>query len=75
MTGESGKVARVTVDHDLCVGVGMCIQFEPEGFRRGAAGLSEFVSNGEWSTDALMEAADACPMGAIAIIFESADTP
>ena len=74
MTEEGRKVAGLTVNHDLCVGVGMCVQFEPKGFRLDASGLSEFLPDGGWTTEALMEAADACPMGAIAIIFEPNET-
>lgn len=75
MTGGGGKIVHVRVDHDLCAGVGMCVQFAPAGFRFDAAGQSEFIPDGGWSVKALQEAADACPMSAITLTFAPADTP
>jgi ferredoxin len=61
----SKKAYRATVSHDLCVGVGMCMQHAPGAFGFDDEGLSVFRPAGEWSDEQLHEAADACPTSAI----------
>jgi ferredoxin len=58
---------KVTVDHDRCVGVGMCVMASPGGFDFDDEGLSVFQAAGEWSEDQLVEAAHSCPSSAIAV--------
>ncbi|MDQ2811945.1 MAG: ferredoxin [Actinomycetota bacterium] len=38
-----------TVSHDLCVGVGMCLQHAPGAFEFGDDGLSVFRPDGGWT--------------------------
>lgn len=64
-----GKVVlRAEVSEDLCVGVGMCTHVAPGAFKRNPEGQSEFREEGEWTAEALREAAESCPMAAITII-------
>lgn len=57
---------RAVVDHDLCAGVAMCTQAAPGAFALNDEGLSEY-RDGPWPAADLAEAADACPMAAIAV--------
>jgi ferredoxin len=69
MSGQpkSGKI-RAEVSHDLCTGSGRCVHVAPKGFRFNDERLAVFDANGECSALEVREAADACPMGAIAVI-------
>jgi ferredoxin len=64
MTGMP-KTYSVAVSHDLCVGVGMCLQYAPGAFDFDDGGLSVFRRDGEWTDEQVEEAADGCPTGAI----------
>jgi ferredoxin len=65
---------RAVVDHDLCAGVGQCVQIAPGAFRIGDDGLAVAVAvepssgSGGSSAEEIAEAADSCPMAAIAIV-------
>jgi ferredoxin len=74
---------RAVVDHDLCAGVGQCVQIAPGAFRIGDDGLAVAVEPGQssalgapsapsalsaFSAEEITEAADSCPMAAIAIV-------
>jgi ferredoxin len=56
------------VDHDRCVGVGMCRVHAPNAFRFDANRLAVFDPRGSWSAAELREAVDACPMSAISLV-------
>ena len=58
-----GNVAK-----DLCVGCGMCAGACPEGFRLSDDGLAEgYQELPETSVEDARQAAEDCPVGAIAI--------
>jgi ferredoxin len=68
---------RAVVDHDLCAGVGQCVQIAPGAFRIGDDGLAVAVAvepsggsggSSAFSAEEIAEAADSCPMAAIAIV-------
>ena len=69
-----GARIRAEVSHDRCVGVGMCVQVAAAAFRLNPAGLSEFQPHGNWTREAVEDAADACPMSAITIAEDDGDT-
>lgn len=71
MSDPKSARLRAEVSYDLCVGVGMCIQFAPTAFRLNDTGLAVFHPDAVWTPEELQEAADACPMSAISI-FEMA---
>lgn len=66
MSDEPAHVSAV-VDHDLCVGAAQCIRVAPGAFALDADGMSVFAPHGPWSRHELEDAADACPMAAIAV--------
>jgi ferredoxin len=69
------KTYSAAVSHDLCVGVGMCMQHAPGAFDFDDEGLSVFQPDGEWTDDQVEEAADGCPTSAIRLSRGGADAP
>jgi ferredoxin len=55
---------RVSIDPSLCSGFGACVDLAPALFRLEAGGVASTVE-AETSDPAAVEAAAACPMGAI----------
>ena len=54
---------KVTLDHEGCIGCGLCVSSVPEVFRLNGDGLAEAVADGP--DDAVQNAIDACPVSAI----------
>ena len=69
------KTYSAIVSHDLCVGVGMCMQHAPGAFDFDDEGLSVFRPDGEWADEEVEEAADGCPTSAIRLSRGGADAP
>ncbi|MDR0344230.1 MAG: ferredoxin [Nocardiopsaceae bacterium] len=65
MTASRRRVPAAEVDHDLCAGVAMCVQYAPNAFRLDESGQSVFDPDGEWTAQELTDAVDGCPMAAI----------
>jgi len=60
---------RPEIDHDVCIGDGICVDICPEVFEMHDDNLA-YVTNanpGSELTDRVQEAADACPTSAISI--------
>ena len=57
---------RISIDSSLCNGYGVCESLAPEVFELGAEGIA-VLRTGVSEDDAVREACDACPMGAISI--------
>jgi len=57
---------RVTIDRSLCSGFGSCIEASPRLFRLDGEGIAT-VTVAETDDASVLEAADACPMGAILV--------
>ena len=62
-----GPKLRAEVSHNLCVGAGMCVYHSPEAFKFNAERLAVFDPDGGWTADAMREAAESCPMGAVTV--------
>lgn len=57
---------EVRVDHDLCIGCGMCMGIAPHVFQLNSSGKADAVSGVEADgRDAVQEAIDTCPTAAI----------
>ena len=58
---------QIVIDRSLCSGFGACAELAPEAFEVDDGGL---VSLRVRTSDdaAVLEAADACPMGAISVV-------
>lgn len=58
---------RITVDHDLCVGSGMCVAVAPQIFRLNEERQAEVMEGADIPLALAVEAADNCPVGAITV--------
>jgi ferredoxin len=57
---------RISIDRSLCNGHGVCEAIAPEVFELGDDGLA-VLRTARSEDDAVQEACDSCPMGAISI--------
>lgn len=55
----------VKVDQEKCIGCGMCAGLCPETFIMGSSGKAEVIN--DKTTDCSKNAAENCPVGAIAV--------
>ncbi|HET8529387.1 MAG TPA: ferredoxin [Gaiellaceae bacterium] len=62
---------RIVIDRSLCSGFGACADLAPETFAVDDGGLVA-LRVGTSSDPAVLEAAAACPMGAITVVEEEA---
>ncbi|GAA2022759.1 hypothetical protein GCM10009839_20290 [Catenulispora yoronensis] len=65
---------QVTVDKDLCIGSGGCVLRAPDGFELDAARQSCARHEVMASSDAVLDAAENCPVEAISIVEEGSGT-
>lgn len=68
MNGKRPAKVRAVVDRDLCAGVAQCVQIAPGAFRLGQDGLAVAAASGPFTDQEVAEAADSCPMSAIAVL-------
>lgn len=57
---------RVSVDRSLCSGFGACVDASPDLFELDRSGIA-LVTVSETDDPRILDAADACPMGAILV--------
>lgn len=70
-----GDKWRVEVDRSVCIGSGMCIGSAPDDFKLDAGRQSHPRLEILDSSEAIMEAAESCPVEAISIVdAESGET-
>lgn len=62
------ELIQVVVDHDLCVGAGICIATHPTLFRFGGTGQADYVGD-RLDQVAALDAAELCPMSAIRLVY------
>ncbi len=62
---------KIVIDRSLCSGFGACAELAPDVFDVDDGGLVS-VRTGTSGDPAVLEAAAACPMGAIQILEEEA---
>lgn len=64
-----GERVELTVDRNVCIGVGQCELLEPEVFRLGDDDeLAEVIGDATLPRDRAEAVVDRCPSGAIAIV-------
>ncbi|MFN8572098.1 MAG: ferredoxin [Gemmatimonadaceae bacterium] len=63
----SGRQLRITVDHELCVGNGQCVNVAPGVFRHNDYVQSEVVNPAGATEQAVLRAAHLCPTSAIRV--------
>jgi ferredoxin len=65
-------VLRIEIDRSLCDGIGACIEAAPGLFELGADGIAVVRVDVTDAPDAV-DAACACPMGAITVVDQDDD--
>ena len=68
MTSSNARF-RVVIDHDLCVGSGLCVATDSRSFAIGVDGKAEYSSEAV-DVDLAEEAAELCPQAAISLVSE-----
>jgi ferredoxin len=68
---DNDQTTEARVDHDTCVGVGMCVLYAPDAFDFNDDAQAEFKPRGDWTEVGLQEAADACPTSSITLVRKS----
>jgi ferredoxin len=58
---------RIEIDRSLCSGFGTCADLAPDVFELAPDGIAA-LHTGDSSNRDVLEAVDACPMGAISVI-------
>jgi ferredoxin len=66
---QTGKLVRVYVDGDLCVGSTMCVSVSPTAFQIQSDGHAAYIAEGIDEAVAL-DAAELCPVSAIKLVYE-----
>jgi ferredoxin len=59
-------VYQIVIDRSLCSGFGSCVELAPDVFELDAAGTAS-LRVGRSADPAVLDAAAACPMGAIIV--------
>jgi len=57
----------ISVDKEKCIGCGACASIAPNTFKIGDDGKSEVINESGDPSDAIKQAAEACPVQAITI--------
>ena len=60
------NLARIKVDHDICVGSRICVAIAPRAFRLDANGQAIVEGEGE-ALNVIQAATESCPVSAIAL--------
>lgn len=63
---------KIVVNEETCIACGACMQDE-EHFTWSDSGISKVVSNDNLESEALANAIDFCPVGAISIVEDNAE--
>ena len=66
---------RVEVDRSVCIGSGLCVASAPDGFRLDGGRQSHPVKEETDASEALLAAAESCPVEAIALRIAGSSEP
>lgn len=62
-----GKITKIIIDQQLCIGCGACAAMTPEVFALNKAGKSEVKNPNAADDDSIKISANACPLNAISL--------
>jgi ferredoxin len=66
-----GRIARIAVDRDLCIGSAICVDLAPEVFQLDDTATSTVIDPEGAPEEKLLEAARGCPTDAI-LLYDAA---
>lgn len=69
-SGPAGKITRIEVDRDLCIGAASCIALAPETFELDGEGKAIVKKLDAHTQEEIMAAAESCPTKAISLYDE-----
>ena len=69
-----GRIARIAVDRDLCIGSAICVDLAPEVFQLDDTATATVVNPHGASDEELLQAARDCPTEAIRL-FDAQGQP
>lgn len=62
-----GKITKITIDQELCIGCGACAAMTPEVFALNKAGKSEAKNPNASNDESIKISAQSCPLSAISL--------
>jgi ferredoxin len=68
-----GRIARIAVDRNACIGSAMCVFIAPGVFQLDDEGVSTVVNAGGDTDAKILEAAEGCPVTAIRLEDENSE--
>ena len=61
---------EIRVDRDLCMGSGQCVLYAPKTFDQDDETIAVVIDSSGDPADAIKNAVDSCPTGALSIVAE-----
>jgi ferredoxin len=68
MPADRDDLVHVQVDEHVCIGIGVCVESEPEAFLLGDDGVAHALPGKALPQDRAEHVCRGCPSGAISIV-------
>jgi ferredoxin len=68
MPPAGDDLVQVRVDENVCIGIGVCVESEPEAFLLGDDGVAHVLPGTALTRDRAEQVCRGCPSGAITIV-------
>lgn len=65
---ETDDLVLVQIDENVCIGIGVCVESEPEVFLLGDDGVAHVLPGKALSRDRAERVCRGCPSGAISVV-------
>lgn len=67
---DDGRMWRVSIDRDRCVGSGNCVFWAPASFSLEDDGVAVFLDRSDDDLETVTVAVEGCPTRSLAVVFE-----
>ena len=68
MPPDRDDLVHVHIDENVCIGIGVCVETEPEAFLLGDDGVAHVLPGKALPRDRAERVCGGCPSGAISIV-------
>jgi ferredoxin len=68
MLPDGNDLVHVRIDENVCIGIGVCVESEPDAFLLGDDGVAHVLPGKALPRDRAERVCHGCPSGAIAIV-------